>query len=113
MSERCFSTSEAFKPCRFIDPDTGEIQESPFTVAVLGLQNELLGVGTVIGALDGGKWDEMPVISIEDKDGFVELLGDECWWSCPVDEETTRLLASRGAGVLMVSASTYLENQNL
>lgn len=112
MSERDFSNRTDFGPYIHTDRKTGEVFESPFPAAVLGIRNELLGAGKVIGSIDYDEFGGMPVIAIEDAGsptGVVEILGVECWWSAGVDDEMAEVLAGEKAGQTIVSASVYVQ----
>jgi hypothetical protein len=108
--ERCFSSSPTFEPYTFTDEE-GSTFVSPFAVVVMGIHQEILGAGRVIGrtmeSLEGN-----PVIELDDptsSTGTVEILGAECWWA-PLSgnaEGIAELLASRLGEVVLPSA--YLQ----
>ncbi len=109
MSDRNYSERIGFASYTYTDRETNTDFNSPFPVAVFGIRNELLGVGTVIGSITDDEWDEMPIISIQDKEETVEILGAECWWSCPLDNEMVELLATDNMAKSIVRATTYVQ----
>lgn len=109
MNERNYSEQTGFASYTYTDRETGADFTSPFPVAVFGIKNELLGVGTVIGSITDDDWDAMPVIAIQDKEETIEILGAECWWSCPLDNEMVELLATDNMAKSMVRATTYVQ----
>jgi hypothetical protein len=91
----------------YTDRDTGEVYTTPFPVVVFTIENELLGVGLVVGEIEWGE-DCMPVIEVDDADapsGKVHLLGAECWWA-PAAADVTDILSSKGMDQL-VGAFAY------
>jgi hypothetical protein len=65
-----------------------DTSESPFAVAVLGLGNENLGIGRIIGKSKDGRL--LPVVVIDDPNmpgGSVALSGDQCYWACLGDDQ--------------------------
>lgn len=87
LMERDFSQRESFEPFSYADEKTGAVYASPFAVVVLGIKNQLLGTGSLVGQTRD-VFDGSPVIALDDKSapgGSVEILGIECWWT-PIDD---------------------------
>lgn len=107
---RDFSSRGNFSPYQHTSNDKSAVYQSPFPVTVLGIRNELLGAGKLIGCLENEDGDEMPIVSIEDPTsptGEVELEGVECWWA-PIDDEISGLLATDEAGRQILPATQYI-----
>lgn len=112
MSYRDFSKQPGFGPYTYEDRETGESMTSPFPAAVVGVDDEVLGVGRVIGAITDDDWDGMPVIAIEDttaEGGTVEILGIECFWTPGMDAEIAEVLSRDKASEHIVRASVYVQ----
>ncbi len=108
-----FSTNGHFeKDFAYIDPDVGELFNSPFPVWVAGLGGEKLGVGHVIGVFTEGI-DEVPVIAVDDDNGeVVEMLGDECIWGPGIPPAVLDDIIYSIKSRKIMRASKYLEQVN-
>ena len=109
---RDFSQRPGFGPYSYEERETQHTYTSPFPVAVIGIDDEVLGVGQLLGATSDGGWDQMPVIAIEDDQapgGVMEILGVECWWTPQVDDELTAVLAQGEIGRNIVRVSAYVK----
>lgn len=112
MNARNFSEQPGFGPYIYTDRDLEEAWTSPFPTAVIGINDELLGVGQVIGAITDEDWDDMPVIQLDDPKsptGKVEILGVECWWTPGLEDELVDVIASKAAGRTIMEASVYVQ----
>lgn len=109
MSGRNFSDESGFLPFEYFDRDTGTNLVSPFPVGVLGIHDENLGVGILIGAVTNEDWDDMPVIVVQDGEQAVEILGAECYWASPVDDEVVSILSRNDIAHNMMRATTYVQ----
>jgi hypothetical protein len=106
MINRDFSGSEQFVP---FNPSM-----EPPVVGVMGLSDEILGVGRWLGNLRG-RYGNDAVISVEDPNspaGRVELLGSECRWQLVdgASDEILDLLMDPGAQSATTSASEYVRS---
>lgn len=111
--DRDFSRAKSFSPYVHTTED-GDIYDSPFPVTVVGINDELLGVGKLIGGLGTGE-DAMPVIAVQDKqaeNGQVELLGVECWWT-PLEDEFAAALATERGGRAITPVAWYLRSLDI
>ncbi|HSX43770.1 MAG TPA: hypothetical protein VLE69_00515 [Candidatus Saccharimonadales bacterium] len=111
MSVRNFTSHETFGPYTHISDDTGETLISPFPVAAIGVNREILGMGILVGGITDEIKGRRPVIAIQDEGQVVELLGDnECDWMCTIDEDVLMLLSLVKVQRRMMRASRYLES---
>ena len=82
FESRAFKPEEDVEDWEYLPAENDESITTPFTAFVFTIDNDPLGVGTVIGRLSD-KEDIHPVIEIDDPKaptGKVHLLGSECWW---------------------------------
>ena len=111
MTAKPFSTHGRLERFVHVDATTQEVFVSPFAVALTGLKNEQLGVGRVIGKLSDA-WGGMPIVEIQDGDDAYEVLGTECRWTCPVDDDVIDRIARSPQDIMRASAYVALLEAN-
>ncbi len=111
MTSKPFTTHGRLEQFVHVDAATKDVFVSPFAVAITGLKNEQLGVGRVLGRLPD-TWGGMPIVEIQDGDSVYEVLGTECRWQCPVDDDAVDRIARSPQDIMRASAYVALLEAN-